>query len=76
VNFALTSNQVDQQMRDVRRQVAGCRGRSHHTRARPARTAIRAPRLRRRVGFTLIEAGLRLLAADRAARTRPSPDTV
>jgi hypothetical protein len=75
MNFRMTDIQVEQHMQDVRRQVARGRARSAcRDRARAA-SASRVPRLRRRVGFTLIEAGLRLLAADNAARIRPGRDT-
>ncbi len=70
MNFGTTNAQVEQHMQDIRREVARCRSRSSR-RGRVAKAGA-PPRLRSRVGFTLIEAGLRLLAADHAARTYSS----
>jgi hypothetical protein len=76
MSFAMTDAQVRDHMRDVKDQVARCRGRSpqpgqvhgatgrpdpRHPSARLARLA-RLPRLRSRVGLRLVEAGLHLLA--------------
>jgi hypothetical protein len=73
MSFAMTDAQVRDHMRDVRDQVARCRGRSpqpdqlrgatgrpdpRHSSAR----LVHLPRLRSRVGFRLVEAGLHLLA--------------
>jgi hypothetical protein len=73
MSFAMTDAQVRDHMRDVQDQVARCRGRSpqpsqvHDSTGRPdprhpSARLIQLPRLRSRVGFRLIEAGLHLLA--------------
>ena len=56
MNLAMAPAQAEQRMRDVRRDVARCREPSAHREAR------RGPGLRRRIGFTLLETGLHLLA--------------
>lgn len=55
---------------EIRSQVADCRrsGRLSQTRATAAGRAGRPSRLRSRIGFTLVEAGLRLVASAPSAR--------
>jgi hypothetical protein len=76
MSFALTDAQVRDHMRDVRSQVARCRGRSpraaqvHDAPVRPdprhpSRHLHHLPWLRSQVGFRLIEAGLHLLTDSR-----------
>ena len=68
MNLAMASVQAEQRMRDVRREVARCR----ESGAR--REARRGPGLRRRIGFTLLETGLHLLAqAERRAGRAGNP---
>jgi hypothetical protein len=69
MSFAMTDAQVRQHIHDVRHEVARCRGYSprpaqvHQAAWRyPSGQLHRLPRLRRRVGYRLVEAGLHLLA--------------
>ena len=72
MSFAMTDAQVRDHMRDVQHQAARCRGRSprpgqlHDATGQPdpgcPSAPFQLPRLRSRVGFRLIEAGLYLLA--------------
>jgi hypothetical protein len=79
MNFEMTGTQVRQHMSEISHQVARCRGRAPARPAvvpaarRPSRRAPGRPAgttrpgrtgLRERLGVTLIEAGLHLLAAD------------
>ena len=61
MNFQMTEAMVGAHMRDVRDQVVRCRGRSSRPRPDLAVRAIRWPRLRKQVGYRLVEAGLHLL---------------
>ena len=63
MNLQTMGTQAEYHQRDIRRQVARCRGCSPRHGAGHSGVAGRWPRLRTRVGFTLVEAGLRLLAA-------------
>jgi hypothetical protein len=62
MNLAMAPLQAEQRMREVRRDVARCRDRAPGGPARNAARTYRWPGLRRRIGFTLLETGLRLLA--------------
>jgi hypothetical protein len=71
MSFAMTDALVRDHMRDVRHQVARCRGRStqpgqdnsqFHGQPDPRRASPRLPRLRSQVGYRLVQAGLHLLA--------------
>ncbi len=62
MNFQMTEALVGEQMRDVRDQAVRCRGRSPRPRPDLAVRATRWPRLRKQVGYRLVEAGLHLLA--------------
>jgi hypothetical protein len=55
---------------EIRSQVADCRRSAHPSRTRPAPAdgTARRSRLRSRIGFTLVEAGLRLVASAPSAR--------
>lgn len=55
---------------EIRSQVADCRRSAQRPQARttPADRAARRPHLRSRIGFTLVEAGLRLVASAPSAR--------
>ena len=75
MSFGMISTEVQHRMREVRRQAA--RGRAPqpgrpasatgspraHAPAMTARRPARRPRLRSRIGFTLVETGLRLLTS-------------
>ena len=61
MNFQMTEALVGQHMRDVRDQAAGCLGRSSLRRPDLAVRVTRWPRLRKQVGYRLVEAGLHLL---------------
>ena len=62
MNFQMTEALVREQMRDVRCQAVRCRGRSSRPRPDLASRVTRWPRLRKQVGYRLVEAGLHLLA--------------
>lgn len=73
MSFAMTDARVRDHISDVRQQNARCRGRSpqpgqvHGATGRPdprrpSARLFQPPRLRSRVGFRLVEAGLHLLA--------------
>ena len=62
MNFQMTEALVGEHMRDVRDQAIRCRGRSPRPRPDLAGRITRWPRLRKRVGYRLVEAGLHLLA--------------
>jgi hypothetical protein len=51
-------------MRDIRREIAQCRRPEPRPESEPS-SAERVPRLRNRIGFTLVEAGLHLMATAR-----------
>ena len=62
MNFQMTEALVREQMRDVRDQAVRCRGRSSRPRPDLACRVTRWPRLRKQVGYRLVEVGLHLLA--------------
>jgi hypothetical protein len=61
MNFRMTEALARQHMRDVRDQAVRCRGRSSRPRPDLAVRVARWPRLRKQVGYRLVEAGLHLL---------------
>jgi hypothetical protein len=65
MTFGMNDEHTRYQMRSVQDQVARSRGRSAHPHATSCVSRSRSrgylPRLRSRLGFTLVEAGLRLL---------------
>jgi len=67
-SFRMADALVSLHIREVRDQVARCRARASHRQPQPwaPRRRERRAALRSRVGFALVEAGLRLVA------TRPS----
>ena len=62
MNFQMTEALVREQMRDVRDQAVRCRGLSSRPGPDLAGRVTRWPRLRKQVGYRLVEAGLHLLA--------------
>jgi hypothetical protein len=73
MNPWILSDLADSRVREMRRQAAECRTAEcrtagRRTRPRPARGVNRRLQLRHRLGFGLVEAGLRVLAT-----TRPAP---
>lgn len=62
MSFGMTSKHVSDQMRSVQSQVARSRSRSPQQSQAVGRRRHNLPALRTRVGFTLVEAGLRLMA--------------
>ncbi|HEY2578405.1 MAG TPA: hypothetical protein VGI74_19055 [Streptosporangiaceae bacterium] len=66
MTFGVNHEHVSYQMRTVQGQVARCQGRSSRQDVAGGRTRARGhlPRLRSRVGFTLVAAGLRLLPVE------------
>jgi hypothetical protein len=66
MSFGMIDDLVDCHIRDIRRQAAEHRIRAHHSGSRSAGGRDRWPRLRTRIGFTLVEAGLRLLPTTRS----------
>jgi hypothetical protein len=73
MSFAMADALVRDHVRDVEHQVARCRGRSPrpgqvHDETRQPDSRHPLPRLRSRVGYRLVEAGLYLLADGPQAR--------
>jgi hypothetical protein len=68
MTFGMSGEHTSYQMRSVRDQVAQCRGRSSHQgragNLSGSQSQRYLPRLRIRIGFTLVEAGLRLLTPE------------
>jgi hypothetical protein len=68
MTFGMSGEHTSYQMRSVREQVARCRGRSSHPGMADSVSRSQSqrylPRLRIRIGFTLVEAGLRLLTPE------------
>ena len=62
MNLQFANDVIDSHIRDLQRLAGQPRGRSHSTEAGPQESQDRRSRLRRRIGFTLIETGLRLIA--------------
>jgi hypothetical protein len=72
MSFWMIDDLVDARIRDIRRQAGKPRTGMHRAGPRPAGGAGRWPRLRSRVGFMLVEAGLHVLATtEPAPRDRP-----
>ncbi|HEV2371427.1 MAG TPA: hypothetical protein VGS19_04585 [Streptosporangiaceae bacterium] len=70
MNLQMADDLVRYHIRDIRHQAAQCGGRARRRPGRPgSRDGRWGQRLRSRVGFTLIEAGLYLVAAP----VRPVP---
>jgi hypothetical protein len=67
MNFGMTDAKIQQHTNELRHQVSQCRGRvtngSQHSRSN-TRNRSHPSGLRNRLGITLIEAGLHLLATD------------
>jgi hypothetical protein len=66
MNQHLMNELVSDRIHDITHQAAQSRRPSELRAARPATGHPDRPRLRRRIGFTLIEAGVRLLASSPA----------
>ena len=64
MNFEMTGTNVQQHVNEIRHQASQCR--AHTTDQSRPRWGSRPSALRSRVGLTLVEAGLHLLAADGA----------
>lgn len=62
MNMQMMNELTSDRIRDITRQAARSRGPAGQPATSPAAARPHRPRLRSRVGFTLIEAGLRLLA--------------
>jgi hypothetical protein len=69
MNPWLMDGMAQYRARDLRHEAAQRRGRSGQPRSRPARPPYRGSGLRTRIGFSLVEAGLHLLAT---TATQPS----
>jgi len=72
MNPDLTRQVAAEHIRDLRHEAARHEAARHAATARPAPAAPR-PQLRSRIGFALVEAGLRLLA-DGSVTARPGLD--
>ena len=68
MNPWMISDLADSHVREIRRQAAEYRTRRRRPGPRPTHHVSRSLRLRHRVGFGLVEAGLRVLAT-----TKPAP---
>jgi hypothetical protein len=68
MSYGMTASLVDSHLREIRRQAAQCRICAYHRGSRRSRGQDRWAQLRNRIGFALVEAGLRLLTT-----TRPAP---
>jgi hypothetical protein len=69
MNIHMTEALATSHIADLHRAAAGNRSGSHRS-AAPARDSVRLPRVRHRVGFTLVEAGLRLMAGAAGSYSR------
>lgn len=71
MNYRMIDALVATRTQEIRRQVALCRSGQHHAEPSPAATVlptantVRPAGLRNRIGFALIEAGLRLSVSGR-----------
>jgi hypothetical protein len=72
MNPFLVSALADSRCREIRGEAASRRTCMPHLRARPTRGERRWSRMRRQVGYTLVEAGLHLLATAGPAPARPA----
>jgi hypothetical protein len=70
MNFGMIDVLVNSHAGDIRRQAARRRTAAGGRGARPAGAAATGPRLRSRVGFALVEVGLRLQATSGPAGAR------
>ena len=67
MNPWMLSDLADSRVREIRREAARRRRQARPRESQPIRTASGGPgRLRQRVGFGLVEAGLRVLATTRS----------
>lgn len=70
MNPWLIDSMAQYRVRDLRHEAAQRPGRSGQPRSRPARPPYRGSGLRTRIGFSLVEAGLHLLATTGTSASR------
>jgi hypothetical protein len=68
MNFGMIDVLVSNRTADIRSQAASRRSAARGLESGPAAPAVRRPRLRSRIGFALVEAGLHLAATARPTR--------
>jgi hypothetical protein len=64
MNLLMLHTMADSRCREMRRDAARHAGGAIHPAPRPVHVPLPWPRMRRQVGYALVEAGLRLLATD------------